>query len=390
MAIEKLHTEQFLELAKQFPVLDVRSPEEYKHAHIPGAHSLPLFTDEERKIVGTAYKQQSREQAIKIGLHFFGVKMRKIVEEVEEIIGNRQLAINNSETQQNGKPLQIANCILVHCWRGGMRSAGIAWLLDLYGFKVYTLVGGYKKFRNYVLDTFKPPFQFSILGGYTGSAKTELLKTLKEKGEKVIDLEHIANHKGSAFGSIGMPPQPGQEMFENILATELRYQSAISSSQPATVPIANCQLLTANCIWLEDESQRIGQVNIPSDIWKNMRQSPVYFLDIPFEERLKHIVQEYGQLNLEMVINAVERISSKLGHLNAKTAILLLKEGEITESFEILLKYYDKHYFKSLHNREGINSLLRTVDCKSVTPENADQLLLQTLPGYPVYQSEKS
>lgn len=341
MAIEKIHIEQFLELAKQHPVLDVRSPGEYKHAHIPGACSLPLFTDEERKIVGTAYKQESREQAIKLGLDFFGVKMRKMVEEAEQLS-------SNSKT------------VLVHCWRGGMRSAGVAWLLDLYGFKVFTLAGGYKKYRNYVLDTFRLPFQFNILGGYTGSGKTELLKALKERGEKVIDLEGIANHKGSAFGNIGMPPQPGQEMFENLLAKELRKSLEGQPESP---------------VWLEDESQRIGLVNIPGELWKTMRQSPVYFLDIPFEERLKHIVQEYGQLDPEKLADAIGRISQKLGNLNAKTAILLLNEGKITESFDILLKYYDKHYFKSLHNREGINSLLQTVDCKSVTPENADQLV---------------
>ena len=170
-----------------------------------------------------------------------------------------------------------------------MRSAGVAWLLDLYGFKVYTLVGGYKKYRNYVLDTFKLPFQFNILGGYTGSGKTELLKTLKKKGERVIDLEGIANHKGSAFGSIGMPEQPGQEMFENMLALELRRQSAVGNLQSAMTPTEDCLLPTANCVWLEDESQRIGQVNIPPDIWNKMRQSPVYFIDIPFKERLKHI-----------------------------------------------------------------------------------------------------
>ncbi len=378
MAAEKIHIEEFLELAKQHPVLDVRSPGEYKHAHIPGAYSLPLFTDEERKIVGTAYKQESREQAIKIGLDFFGVKMRKMVEEAEAIIGNRQKAIGNTSNGESSLP--IANCLLVHCWRGGMRSAGVAWLLDLYGFKVYTLVGGYKKFRNYVLDTFKLPFQFKILGGYTGSGKTELLKTIKEKGEPVIDLEGLANHKGSAFGNIGMPPQPGQEMFENLLSGELRAMSYEKKAESSEAPFRRF----GGSIWLEDESQRIGQVNIPPDIWNKMRQSPVYFLDIPFDERLKHIVQEYGQLDREKVVDAITRISQKLGHLNAKTAILLLNEGKITESFDILLKYYDKHYFKSLHNREGINSLLQTVECKSVIPENANQLIRITQ-----YQSEK-
>src|SRR5258706_12834898 len=148
MAVEKTYIERFLELAKQHPVIDVRSPAEYKHAHIPGAYSLPLFTDEERKIVGTAYKQESRERAIKIGLDFFVPKMRKMEEETESAISNWQRANKNDDN------LPVANCLLIYCWRGGMRSAGVAWLMDLYGFKVYTLTGGYKKFRNYVLDTF--------------------------------------------------------------------------------------------------------------------------------------------------------------------------------------------------------------------------------------------
>jgi tRNA 2-selenouridine synthase len=371
MAIEKIHIDRFLELAKQNPVIDVRSPGEFNHAHLPGAYSMPLFTDEERKIVGTAYKQESREQAIKIGLDFFGPKMRKMVEEVESLIKPQGQVINE---KSNGSNIQVntSRTILVYCWRGGMRSAGVAWLLDLYGFKVYTLIGGYKKFRHYVLDTFKLPYQFKIIGGYTGSGKTYLLKELQRRGEPVVDLEEIATHKGSAFGNIGLPPQPGQEMFENLLASKLREVGGFPTSDLRPP------------IWLEDESQRIGLVNLPNELWKNMRQSRLYFLDIPFEERLKHIVQEYGELNREQVIEAIGRISEKLGHLNAKTAILMLFEGKITESFEILLKYYDKYYLKGLHNREGLNSLLSTIECKSVTPENASLLEAQT-----EYQPEK-
>jgi len=375
MAAQKINIEQFLALAKEYPVLDVRSPGEYNHAHIPGAYSFPLFTDEERKIVGTAYKQESREQAIKIGLDYFGVKMRKMVEEAEGIIGNRKIATDNQQANANGKPLPVANCILIHCWRGGMRSGAVSWLLDMYGFKVYTLAGGYKKYRNYVLNTFKLPFQFNIIGGYTGSGKTSLLKTLKEKGETVVDLEDIARHKGSAFGNIGMPTQPGQEMFENLLAEKLR-EAVSQPSETGTTP-SDFSSPTAG-IWLEDESQRIGLVNIPHELWKTMRQSPVFFLDIPFAERLGQIVLEYGQLDHEKLIGAIGRISEKLGNLNAKTAILSLKEGKIAESFDILLKYYDKFYLRSLHNREGINSLLHSIQCKSVTPRNADQLILQS------------
>jgi len=376
MAIEKIHIEQFLELAKQHPVLDVRSPAEFQHAHIPGAHSLPLFTDEERKIVGTAYKQESREQAIKIGLDFFGGKMRKMVEETESLVGSRESGVINAGSDSRLKT-NDSRLVLVHCWRGGMRSAGVAWLLDLYGFKVYTLIGGYKKFRNYVLETFTLPFRFNIVGGYTGSGKTEVLKSLKEKGEPVIDLEGIANHKGSAFGSIGLPPQPGQEMFENMLALELRRSMVNSEWSISNAPLSPLPIHHSP-LWLEDESQRIGQVNIPHELWKAMRQSPVYFFEIPFEERLKHIVQEYGQLDPEKLSEAIGRISQKLGNLNAKTAILLLNEGKIAECFDILLRYYDRFYFKSLHNREGINSLLQVVECKSVTPENANQLILKS------------
>ena len=152
-------------------------------------------------------------------------------------------------------------------------------------------------------------------------------------------------------------------MFENLLSFELR---KIVEASPAG---------RFGGVWLEDESQRIGLINIPKDLWINMRQSPVFFLDIPFEERLKQIVLEYGRLDTEKLTDAIERISQKLGNLNAKSAILLLKEGKISESFDILLKYYDKHYFKSLHNREGINSLVHKIECKSVTPVNADQLI---------------
>jgi tRNA 2-selenouridine synthase len=347
MAIEKVYIEKFIELAKGHPVIDVRSPGEYHHAHIPEAYSLPLFTDEERKVVGTTYKQTSREAAIKIGLDLFGPKMKKMVDEVEQL---------NSKT------------ILIYCWRGGMRSAAIAWLMDLYGFKVYTLIGGYKKFRNHVLDIFKLPFQFKILGGYTGSGKTEVLQALKEKGESIIDLEFLAKHKGSAFGDIGMPKQPSQEMFENILGVELR---AISFEQ--------------KIIWLEDESQRIGSVNIPNDLWKTMRRSPVYFLDIPFEKRLEHLAEEYGCLDKQRMIDAISRIKERLGGLNAKTAIQLLEEGNTIESFHILLKYYDKYYLKALHNRENLNSLLYSIESNSVSRENAIKLLNQFQ-----YQAEAS
>ncbi len=257
----------------------------------------------------------------------------------------------------------------------------VGWLLDVYGFKVYTLIGGYKKFRTHVLETFKLPFDLKILGGYTGSGKTEVIKELERKGEPVIDLEDIANHKGSAFGNIGMPNQPSQEMFENILSLRLR---TLRYEKNGNDHNSNPQLIIKHLpIWLEDESQRIGHINLPNDLWHTLRQSPVYFLDIPFEERLKHIVEEYGSLDKERMIDAILRIKERLGGLEAKNAIEFLNLDNTIESFRILLKYYDKWYTKGLHNRENINSLLNRVNCNSVTPENAKKLLQQ-----PVYHEK--
>ena len=367
MAVEKIHIEQFLDLANSVPVLDVRSPAEFNHAHIPGAHSFPLFTDEERKVVGTTYKQQSRQAAIKIGLDLFGPKMRRVVEEAESIVSKWELPISNDQTRDNNDKIQLptANRILVHCWRGGMRSAAIAWLLDLYGFKVYTLIGGYKVYRQLVLESFKEPYCFQILGGFTGSGKTPVLQQMEKAGENVIDLEAIASHKGSAFGAIGQPVQPTQEMFENMLSHELRKKA--KPSTPGGSPIS---------IWLEDESQRIGLVNLQQPIWEKMRQSPVFFMDIPFENRLNYVVETYGKLDKEKILEAIARIQKRLGGLETKTAINFLLEGDVKEGFRILLKYYDKYYYKGLHNRQNVAGLVRTISCEDVnSPANAQKII---------------
>lgn len=338
MAIQKLAIDDFLQLAKEHTVIDVRSPGEYNHAHIPGALSLPLFNDEERKVVGTTYKQQSRENAIKIGLDYYGSKMRTMVEQVEEWLKDKQ-----------------DKTVLVHCWRGGMRSAGVAWLLDLYGFKVYTLVGGYKAFRTKVLGEFKKPYSFNIIGGYTGSGKTEVLHKMSGC---IIDLEAIAGHRGSAFGAIAGVEQPTQEMFENRLALQLMQHGGQS-------------------IWLEDESQRVGHVNIPHELWKKMRASQVYFLDIPFEERLQYIVAGYGKKDKEKLINAIIRIQKRLGPLETKTAINHLLEDKLSDCFAILLKYYDKQYKKGLLERKP--EQVYTITCSNTNAANNAILIANTI-----------
>lgn len=353
--IQKLSIQEFLSLATHHPVVDVRSPGEFDHAHIPNAFSVPLFDDEERKIVGTTYKQKSKEDAIKAGLEYFGVKMRKMVDEVEMILKNWQPVQSEGQSQTPA----IANCVLVHCWRGGMRSAGVAWVLDLYGFKVYTLAGGYKAYRKWVLSQFEKQYRIKILGGYTGSGKTNVIKELEQSGQKIIDLELLAHHKGSAFGSLGEKAQPKQEMFENLLAKELSLKSSGS-----------------DFFWLEDESQRIGNLQIPMSFWHSMRKSSIYFLDVPFEERLQYITDEYGKFEKEKLVNAVIRIQKRLGGLETKNAINHLLENDHKECFRILLRYYDKWYEKALNNREELQSLLNKIPCESVdTAHNAKKLL---------------
>jgi tRNA 2-selenouridine synthase len=251
----------------------------------------------------------------------------------------------------------------------------VAWLLDLYGFKVYTLIGGYKFFRRWVLQQFEKTWFFNILGGYTGSGKTELLKQLAALSEKVIDLESIAVHKGSAFGNIGLPAQPSQEMFENSLAVQLHFKVDPKSFSN---PESNGQSGNHKneIIWLEDESQRIGTVNIPQSLWGQMRKANVYFIDIPFGERLKHITEEYGQLDKEKMISAIERIQKRLGGLETKMAIQFLEEGKIIDAFRILLKYYDKWYLRGLNSRDNPDELCMRIKLNQVDPVvNARQLL---------------
>ncbi|MDE3124423.1 MAG: tRNA 2-selenouridine(34) synthase MnmH [Bacteroidota bacterium] len=348
MGIEAIHIETFLALAQKHPVIDVRSPAEFEHAHIPNAYNLPLFTNEERAIVGTHYKQINKQQAIKTALPFFAQKMVPMIEAVENIL------------KTNGH----SPIVLVHCWRGGMRSAGVAWLLNLYGLKVYTLQGGYKAYRHWVLQQFEKKYSLHIIGGYTGSGKTKMLQQMAQLQYSVIDLEALAKHRGSAFGGLQTPPQPSQEMFENLLANAL-FMLHHNSNQ--------------NIIWLEDESQRIGNINIPKYFYEQMRTSPVFFFNIPFEERLNELLKTYGHASKEKMVNAIIRIKKRLGGLATKNAINSLLEDDIKACFTVLLQYYDKAYTKGLFNRENVEQIITTVEAPTTEPLANIQLLQNLL-----------
>lgn len=351
MTIEKVDINLFLKYSSDIPILDVRSPSEYHHAHIPGALSLPLFNDEERKEIGTLYKQVSREAAIKAGLRSFGIKMESLVMQVEQWLGSK------------AKPSET--WVRVHCWRGGMRSGAVAWLLSQYGYRVVLLDGGYKKYRRFVLRELDRPFMFHVLGGPTGSGKTPLLHQLRKKGMAVIDLEGLASHRGSAFGALGMDAQPTQEQFENNLHKALSVYYEVDEQDRFVQPVP---------IWIENESQRIGNINLPSPFWNRMQHAPCYVMDIPFEVRLKSIEMQYGIFEKEKLINAIVRITKKLGGQHAKQAVWHLMEDQIAESFSILLRYYDKQY-----ERSGLQTdkTKFNVESDTVDPEKNALLLIQ-------------
>ena len=313
MNYKTLDVESFIDNSRSQLIIDVRAPVEYHHAHIPGAVNIPLFTDIERHHVGTLYKTECREAAIKLGLDYFGPKMRPIVEQVEQILQD-----------------QRQTAVYIHCWRGGMRSSAIAWLLGMYGFNVFLLEGGYKAFRNYVIQTLDEDYVFYVVGGNTGAGKTKYLEQLQtEKRANVINLEDIAQHRGSAFGHLGLQDQPSQEMFENQLAYAL--------SSFANGPI-----------WIEDESQRIGHVYIPKSIYQQMQNAPLFLMKVPFAQRLQYTVQHYGQYDQQLLKDAVLRISKRLGGLESKHCLQFIDRGLIQEAFAILLQYYDRWYEKSL------------------------------------------
>lgn len=352
MAIQKISIDDFITSVHNGITLDVRSPSEFEHAHIPGAHSLPLFNNDERALVGTTYKQQSREQAIKIGLPMFGSKLLSMVETVESLVADFQ--------KKHNKELPI---IYVHCWRGGMRSAAVSWLLDLYGFRVCQLIGGYKAYRNWVLEQFNQQYNLHVLGGNTGSGKTEILQALKKQKISVIDLEGIAHHKGSAFGAIGQPHQPSQEMFENKLANEL------------------VQNDSNKVIWIEDESQRIGTVMLPTPFFKLLRNSVCYFIKIPFKARLDFIIEVYGKLDTQELINATLRIQKRLGGLETKNVVNFIIEKNIPSAFDILLKYYDKLYEKNVENSSIPKAIVIQIPAEKVDPILNAALVLKSSNG---------
>jgi len=236
--------------------------------------------------------------------------------------------VNEAEKVAQGKE------ILVHCWRGGMRSNNFCQFVGMAGIKSQSLAGGYKAYRQAVFDSFKKPLPVILLTGCTGSGKSEVLRTLAAQGEQILDLEHLARHKGSAFGGLLMPPQPTTEQFQNDLFEEI------------------IKLDASKRVWVEDESLAIGKIFLPEVFWMNMHESPLAQMEVSKEVRIQRLVSEYGPADRQEFLAIMGKITKKLGGQHYKAAREKLLEGDMAATIDILLTYYDKAYLESIRKRK--------------------------------------
>jgi tRNA 2-selenouridine synthase len=336
MPVQKINIELFLQLSESIPIADVRSPSEFIFGHIPGAINIPLFDDKEREAVGIKYKKEGRLPAIIEGLKHSGPALMNKLEQ-------------GLKSADYGK-------LLVHCWRGGMRSEAMAWLFSLGDLEVGVLEGGYKSYRRYVTEILSEKRKMIILGGMTGSSKTHILRTLRSSGQQVLDLEQLANHKGSAFGSLGQLLQPTTEQFSNSLYNEF---VKLSSDLP---------------LWVEDESRNIGSVFMPDSFYQNMQGTPLIILVMDLKMRLPRLLEEYSSYPREALKESVSKINKRLGGDKTKDAILAIERGDFAKAIEIVLYYYDKAYLFGLKKKDSKNIIYVNTDTDDIE-SNAAKVL---------------
>jgi tRNA 2-selenouridine synthase len=295
-------------------VVDVRTPLEYEEDHLPGAINVPLLTNEERVEIGTMYKEDGPYPARQRGLELTAHRFPEIVRTIADAA--------------QGRP------ILVYCWRGGLRSKTVTSILDLTGHDAVQLEGGYKNFRNIVAEyftPFTPKAPLVVLHGMTGIGKTTLLGRLKEKGCSTLDLEGLACHRGSAFGQLGLVQSLSQKRFETLLWDAIR-------KAPAGAPLI-----------LEGESERIGRVMLPGDVYQKMAAGIRVWCTASIETRVKRLIDEYGLPEYkEEMSAALQRIRKKLGGRRCDELAENLERWEMEPFMSgLICDYYDKVYYKN-------------------------------------------
>lgn len=308
-----LSVDDFFKLRTSLPVADVRSEGEFMEGHIASAINIPILNNAERIAVGTDYKQKGQAEAIRTGFRLVGPRLIDIIDHAKSVANNKEL--------------------IVHCWRGGMRSTNFCQFVNMASVKTHQLKGGYKAYRQAALNSFKTPFNFVVLAGSTGSGKTEILNSLADAGEQIIDLEKLAHHRGSVFGGLMHPPQPTTEQFQNDLFEAI------------------LKLDVNKRIWIEDESVAVGKIFLPLDFWQAMGKSSVVELRVDKDIRINRLVNEYGSADKTEFLEAMTGITKKLGGQHFKAAKEKLLENNMPAVMDILLSYYDKAYRNGLDKK---------------------------------------
>lgn len=303
---------QVVTLAKTHCLVDARSPSEFSAGHIPGAINIPILDDAQRHEVGICYKQQGNLAAVELGFQLAGGEFANKIRTAKAVAQGRDL--------------------VVYCWRGGQRSTILAWLLSTAGLRIQRLEGGYKAFRQLAHHLFSSPYSLFMITGKTGSGKTEILQSLAQARQVTIDLERLANHRGSAFGGIDMPAQPTQEQFENLLAFELAS-------------------IAGGPIYVEGESRFIGKVRIPDAFFTLMQNCESIQIELSMASRVRRVLEEYGQYDREILKEKTQSITKRMGGDRVKISLEALHQGDMQGWVLPLMEYYDRTYLHSIESR---------------------------------------